>query len=124
MKDEKDKKQEDTKDTKEKILSIVFILSILSNIPTDSGQESRLILNLHLNLQDEKGQPLSNVKVRIESAAGTSLATATSSSDGTASVPRLPRGRHRVIVSDARGDIGVAVLRGRVIDHRADHAHD
>ncbi len=63
-----------------------------------------------LKIQDERGQPLAEVKVRIESAAGTSLGTATSSVDGAARVPRLPRGRHRVIVSDARGEIGAAVL--------------
>ena len=35
-----------------------------------------------LKVQDEKGQPLAEVKVRIESAAGTSLGAATSSVDG------------------------------------------
>ncbi len=72
-----------------------------------------------LKVQDEKGEPLAEVKVRIESAAGTSLGTATSSVDGAATVSRLPRGRHRVIVSDARGEIGVSVL---VIGESADVA--
>jgi len=63
-----------------------------------------------LKVQDENGKPLGGVRIRVESAAGTSLASAMASEDGTASVSSLPRGRHRVVVSNAAGDIGVAVL--------------
>lgn len=63
-----------------------------------------------LKVQDETGKPLAGVRIRVESAAGTSLANATVSEDGSVSVGRLPRGRHRVVVSDAAGDLGTAVL--------------
>ncbi|HQZ16782.1 MAG TPA: TonB-dependent receptor [Vicinamibacteria bacterium] len=72
-----------------------------------------------LKVQDERGKPLAGVTVRVESATGTPLANATVSNDGTASVARLPRGRHRVVVSDSTGEIGLAVL---VIGESADAA--
>ncbi len=72
-----------------------------------------------LKVQDERGKPLAGVTVRVESATGTPLANAKVSGDGTASVTRLPRGRHRVVVSDSTGEIGFAVL---VIGESADAA--
>ena len=70
-----------------------------------------------LKVQDENGKALGNVHVRIETAAGTPLAVSTTSAEGLAQIKRLPRGRHRVLVSDKRGDLGVAVLR---VDGRSD----
>ena len=63
-----------------------------------------------LKIQDENGKPLAGVRIRVESASGTSLANATVSLDGSVTLGRLPRGRHRVVVSDSTGEIGVAVL--------------
>lgn len=63
-----------------------------------------------LKVQDENGKPLAGAHVRIESAAGTPLSDATVSSEGTVQVSRLPRGRHRAVVSDARGELGIVVL--------------
>ena len=63
-----------------------------------------------LTVQDETGKPFAGVHVRVESGSGTSLASATVSSEGSVVVARLPRGHHRVVVSDARGEIGRAVL--------------
>lgn len=63
-----------------------------------------------LKVQDENGKPVAGVRIRVESAAGTSLVNAVASDDGSVSVGRLPRGRHRVVVSNSTGQIGIAVL--------------
>ncbi len=87
------------------ITSALFLPKALTlRALADEAQETRL------RVQDESGKPLGDVQVRIASAAGTSLANTTASSDGLVTVPRLPRGRHRVTVSDAKGEIGAAVL--------------
>ncbi|MBX7184083.1 MAG: TonB-dependent receptor [Vicinamibacteria bacterium] len=63
-----------------------------------------------LRVQDENGKPVAGLRLRVESASGTPLANAVVSDDGSVSVGRLPRGRHRVVVSNAAGELGVAVL--------------
>jgi hemoglobin/transferrin/lactoferrin receptor protein len=63
-----------------------------------------------LKLMDDGGKVLGAVRVRIESMAGTTLASGATSADGIATLERLSRGRHRAIVSDNTGEIGAAVL--------------
>jgi hemoglobin/transferrin/lactoferrin receptor protein len=63
-----------------------------------------------VKVMDDGGKALGAVRVRVESMAGTTLASGITSAEGVASLDRLPRGRHRAIVSDDRGDIGAAVL--------------
>ncbi len=89
---------------------LAFGVAVALFLPAAVAAQAAETAKTTLKIQDERGQPLAEVTVRIESAAGTSLVTTTSSVDGAAIVPKLPRGRHRVIVSDARGEIGAAVL--------------
>ena len=66
--------------------------------------------NLTLRVQDEAGKPLARVRVKVESATGTSLASAVTSDDGSVVLGGLPRGRHRLVVWDADAVLGTSVL--------------
>lgn len=63
-----------------------------------------------VRVQDETGRPLAGARVRIEAATGTSLGSGIAGADGSVRVAALPRGRHRVVVSDTTGDLGTVVL--------------
>jgi outer membrane receptor protein involved in Fe transport len=63
-----------------------------------------------IRVQDENGKPLAEVRVRVDSAMGSPLTNVMVGNDGTAVIDRLPRGRHKVVVSDGAGVIGTTVL--------------
>lgn len=64
-----------------------------------------------LVVTEEDGQTRkAGVRVLIQTASGTPLALATTDANGSISIPRLPKGRHRAFLSDASGDLGVVVV--------------
>ena len=63
-----------------------------------------------INVVDENGAPFPGVTVKVQSASGTTLATAITSTEGVAALSTLPRGRHRLVASNPSGVLSTTVL--------------
>jgi hemoglobin/transferrin/lactoferrin receptor protein len=88
----------------------IFGAALLPPAPVEATALEQEKPTFTIRVQDDGGKALGAVRVRIESMAGTTLASGTTSAEGAVTVDRLPRGRHRAVVSDEKGDIGAAVL--------------